>query len=75
MIDHTERAANVTCMDCEKIQAKGEVAYYRLGTANIGILACDRHAAAVMGALDEEQGIPRRERAEVLRLKEDVDGD
>ena len=31
------------CEDCDKFEAEGKVYYYRWGTANIGIIACEKH--------------------------------
>lgn len=31
------------CDDCDKMDNEGKVYYFRFGTANIGIIACEKH--------------------------------
>jgi hypothetical protein len=45
------------CESCEKTEALGMVAYYRWGKANIGIIACPKHAKEIIEALNKAQGI------------------
>ena len=39
------------CVDCEKFASSGSVYWYRWDNANIGILACERHAKEVIDHL------------------------
>lgn len=41
------------CEECEKQDGSQGVAYYRWGTANIGILACPKHAKEVIYFLNK----------------------
>jgi hypothetical protein len=47
----------MTCDDCERWQASGWVFYYRHGTANVGIVACEKHATEVINVLREHDGL------------------
>lgn len=33
----------MSCVDCEKFEKEGKVYYIRIETANIGIIACEKH--------------------------------
>ena len=43
------------CAECDKFEKEGKVYYYRLGKANIGIIACEEHFLQVKKILDKEQ--------------------
>lgn len=63
----------MSCVDCEKIQDRGDVAYYRLGAANVGIVGCDKHVGLVFLALmaQQREGISRHTRYNraIVRVK------
>lgn len=45
----------MVCKDCEEYDEKGYVCYYRWGKANIGIIACKKHAAEIILAMSDYQ--------------------
>jgi hypothetical protein len=47
----------MSCDECEIYQDGMTIAYYRWGKANIGILACPKHATEIISALNKAQGI------------------
>jgi hypothetical protein len=42
----------MSCQKCDEFDDKGQVAYYRLGRANVGLVGCDEHLNQIMKALD-----------------------
>lgn len=40
-----DKGANtkMSCKDCDKMDEENKVYYFRFGTANIGIIACEEH--------------------------------
>jgi hypothetical protein len=44
----------MTCNDCD---GKQVIAYYRWGTANIGIMACEKHVTEVLNVLRKHDGL------------------
>lgn len=45
----------MSCPDCEKAGENGGIAYFRWGSANIGIIACDVHFREIAAILVEAQ--------------------
>jgi len=45
----------MSCNDCEKFEEEGNIAYYRWGTANVGMIGCKKHLREIFNALDETQ--------------------
>jgi len=43
----------MSCDDCETADQLGHVYWYRWGTANIGIIACKKHAREVIDYLNK----------------------
>lgn len=43
----------MSCGLCSKYQEKGMVAYYRYGTANVGLIGCPKHIKLVINDLNE----------------------
>lgn len=41
----------MSCLPCDKMQDKGDVAYVRVGKANVGLTGCDEHVGEVLDAL------------------------
>ncbi len=39
-------------MSCQKCEDTKEVAYYRMGKANVGLIGCDEHFNQLMRAID-----------------------
>jgi hypothetical protein len=33
----------MSCKECERIQENNQIAYLRIGNANVGLLGCDEH--------------------------------
>lgn len=46
----------MSCKNCEKFQESKETCYYRWGTANIEVRACQKHLKEVFAALNKIQG-------------------
>ena len=44
----------MSCKECEKAQKSGMVAYYRWGTANIGLIGCYTHLKEVIEYLNKK---------------------
>jgi hypothetical protein len=49
----------MSCEDCEKFQETGNAYYWRLGTANIGITACKKHAKQVLEILNKSTKVKK----------------
>lgn len=45
----------MSCDKCEEAQEQGLVAYYRWGTANIGLIGCDIHLIEIIKVLNDYQ--------------------
>jgi len=45
----------MSCEECEKQDGSQGIAYYRWGIANIGILACPKHAKEVIDFLNTKR--------------------
>ena len=45
----------MSCDNCDKFEEKGKIAYYRWGTANIGMIGCEKHLLEIFDALNEVQ--------------------
>lgn len=58
----------MSCTDCEVAQDKGDIAYYRLGKANVGVIACDAHTNEMFRAVDG-----RKEDRVIVRVKKQHD--
>jgi len=43
----------MSCIDCEKVQESGDIAYVRWGKANIGLTGCDKHLSEILTILRE----------------------
>ncbi len=43
----------MSCKECEKAQESEMVAYYRWGTANIGLIGCDTHLKEIIEYLNK----------------------
>ena len=43
------------CKECEEMDRKGSIAYYRWKTANIGFIGCDIHLKEIFEVLDKIQ--------------------
>ena len=43
----------MSCNDCDQFHSEGKVFWYRFGTANIGIIACERHFREVRELLNK----------------------
>lgn len=41
----------MSCLPCDQMQDKGDVAYVRVGKANVGLTGCDEHVGEVLDAL------------------------
>lgn len=41
----------MSCLPCDQMQDKGDVAYVRIGKANVGLTGCDEHVGEVLQAL------------------------
>jgi hypothetical protein len=52
------------CQDCDKFQQEGKVFYYRFGTANIGIIACERHFREVRELLNKSYLVVTNDKVE-----------
>lgn len=57
----------MACRDCEEVQDRGDVAYYRLGKANVGVIGCDAHVNQIFRAVDG-----RAEDRVIVRVKGDI---
>lgn len=42
----------MSCKHCEEVQDKGDIAYVRVGPANVGIIGCNIHAGHVIRAVN-----------------------
>ena len=45
----------MSCKECDEFQETGNVFFYRWDNANIGILACKKHASEIINKLNEIQ--------------------
>ena len=45
----------MSCDDCEKFEEEGKIAYYRWGTANVGMIGCKKHLREIFDALNKVQ--------------------
>ncbi len=45
----------MSCKDCDKFEEEGKIAYYRWGTANIGMIGCEKHLVEIFDALNDIQ--------------------
>ena len=45
----------MSCEECDKFSEKGAIFWYRWNIANIGIVACPKHAKEIIEALNEKQ--------------------
>ena len=45
----------MVCVNCRKSQEDGEIAYYKWGTVDIGIIACKRHIKEISDVLNDYQ--------------------
>ena len=46
----------MSCEECEKSnEGQNGIAYYRFGTANIGMMGCSKHLREIFDILSEEQ--------------------
>lgn len=41
----------MSCENCEEIQDRGDIAYVRIGKANVGIVGCDEHLQILFGQM------------------------
>jgi len=42
----------MSCVPCEEVEKKGDVAYVRVDKANVGLIGCDEHVGKVLDMLD-----------------------
>ena len=45
----------MSCDDCDKVDELNMVAYYRWGSATVGIVSCEKHFREIRDALNEVQ--------------------
>ena len=38
----------MSCEKCDEIDKKGDVAYYRIGNTNVGLIGCDKHLSMLI---------------------------
>lgn len=41
----------MSCVKCEEVQDRGDIAYVRIGKANVGLVGCDEHLQVLLGQL------------------------
>lgn len=42
----------MSCAKCEEVQESGDIAYVRIGKANVGLIGCDEHVGEALSRIN-----------------------